>query len=63
MRRIKPRHKLRSQQLWDEYVAMQLTPEQKAALRRRAEAEVERAARDGVYERVVAIAGKVKRKG
>ena len=60
MSRIKAGDERRSQELWDAYVAMQLTPEQKAELRRKAEAAVDQAARDGVYERVIEIAGTVK---
>jgi hypothetical protein len=46
-------------ELWAEYQALQLTPEQKAALRRKVEKKFDGAARDGVYERVIEIAGTV----
>ena len=49
-----------SVRLWDAYQALQLTPEQKAELREDDERKVDRAARDGVYERVIEIAGTVK---
>jgi len=45
--------------IWKRYLALQLTPEQKAELRQRAEAEMERARREGVYERLLALRGKV----
>jgi hypothetical protein len=60
MARAKKIEKSRSEELWEEYAAMQLTPEQKAAARREVELKVEQAAREGVYERVIEIAGTVK---
>ena len=47
-------------QLWEEYRAMQLSPEQKRAAREETEARVEQARIDGVYERLREIAGTVK---
>lgn len=41
------------------YLALQLTPEQKAELRKRAEAEMARASREGVYEKLLELRGKV----
>jgi hypothetical protein len=46
-------------EIWQQYLALQLTPEQKAELRKRAEAEMERARREGVYERLMKLRGKV----
>ena len=43
--------------LWEEYRRIQLTPEQKAELRARAEQAAEKARRDGVYERVLGLIG------
>ncbi|HEU4887483.1 MAG TPA: hypothetical protein VFV49_06330 [Thermoanaerobaculia bacterium] len=60
MGRAKQAERTRSEELWDEYQAIQLTPEQKAAARRRAEERAEQASRDGTYERVREIAGTVK---
>jgi hypothetical protein len=60
MGRAKQTERTRAEELWDEYQAIQLTPEQKAAARRRAEERVEQARRDGVYERAREIAGTVK---
>ena len=45
--------------LWARYLAIQLTPEQKAELRKRDEAELERARGEGVYEKFRALRGKV----
>ena len=46
-------------EIWQQYLALQLKPEQKAELRKQAEAEMERARREGVYERLLALRGKV----
>jgi outer membrane protein OmpA-like peptidoglycan-associated protein len=46
--------------LWAYYQSIQRTPEQKAETRKRLEAKCEEAARNGVYERVLALVGKVK---
>ena len=43
-----------------EWKAMQLTPEQKRALRARSQANVDRARAEGVYERFRALKGKVR---
>jgi hypothetical protein len=43
-------------ELWAAYQALQLTPDQKEALRQDAEKKVERAAREGVDERLIEIA-------
>jgi Spy/CpxP family protein refolding chaperone len=43
-----------------EYLAMQLTPEQRAELRAEMQADMERARKEGVYERVAAMRGKIK---
>ena len=45
---------------WAYYRSIQLTPEQKAAARRRLEEQCEEAARNGVYEQFLALEGKVK---
>ncbi|MFL6245061.1 MAG: hypothetical protein ACJ74H_03480 [Thermoanaerobaculia bacterium] len=60
MGQAKKTERTRADELWDEYQALQLTPEQKAAARQRAERRVEQARRDGVYERAREIAGTVK---
>lgn len=44
---------------WEHYFAMQLTPQEKAAAREEAQKEIERARREGVYERVLERVGKV----
>lgn len=44
---------------WAEYFAMQLTPEQKAAARAELQKEIDRARRAGVYEKLIALRGKV----
>ena len=44
----------------DLYRSIQLTPEQKAAARKRLEEQCEEAARNGVYEQFLALEGKVK---
>jgi hypothetical protein len=43
-----------------EWLAIQLTPKQKAAARRAAEAKATQARRDGVYEHFLALVGKVR---
>jgi hypothetical protein len=48
-----------STDLWDYYQSIQLTPEQKAASRERLKIQAEEAARNGVYERFLALRGKV----
>ena len=45
---------------WEQYFAMQLTPEQKAEARREAFELGQQAKRDGVYDRLFEIAGTVK---
>jgi hypothetical protein len=49
-----------TEELWDAYLAIQLTPEKKAALHTEAERRCERARDEGVYQRALEIAGKVK---
>jgi hypothetical protein len=49
----------RGEELWAEYQALQLTPEQKAAARAELADKVEAASRGGVYERAREIAGTV----
>ena len=44
---------------WAEYQRIQLTPEQKRAAREEAEKLGEQAARDGVYEKLLRLEGKV----
>ncbi|HEX9984483.1 MAG TPA: hypothetical protein VGF69_14580 [Thermoanaerobaculia bacterium] len=44
---------------WEYYHSIQLTPEQKAELRARVEAQAEKAAESGVYEKLLALRGKV----
>lgn len=60
MARAKTRKKTQSEQLWEAYQAIQLTPAQKKAARQRAEARAEQARIDGVYERAREIAGTVR---
>jgi hypothetical protein len=45
---------------WAYYRSIQLTPEQKAAARKRLDEQCEEAARNGVYEQFLALEGKVK---
>ena len=60
MAKAKNNEKSQSELLWEQYVAMQLTPEQKAEARREDLKLVEQARRDGVYQRVLEIVGTVK---
>lgn len=48
---------------WELYRSVQLTPEQKAEARARLEEQVAEARRNGVYERVLGLIGKVKWSG
>lgn len=53
--------KTKAEEEWDEFVrSIQLTPEQKAAARKRLEAQSEEAARNRIWERFLALEGKVK---
>ena len=45
---------------WERWKAMQLTPEEKAELRRLTQIDIDRARAEGVYERLLALRGKVK---
>ena len=45
---------------WEYYQSIQLTPEQKAELRARAEERAAEARRNGVYEKILSLVGKVK---
>ncbi len=60
MARAKRTEQTRAEELWDEYQAIQLTPQEKAAARQEAEERVEQARLGGVYERAREIAGTVK---
>ena len=60
MARAKAQEKTQSEQLWEAYQSIQLTPAQKTAARQRAEARAEQARIDGVYERALELAGTVK---
>jgi hypothetical protein len=44
---------------WAEYFAMQLTEEESAALRAESQKEIDRMRREGVYEKLIALRGKV----
>ena len=44
---------------WEYYQSIQLTPEQKAELRARAEERAAEARRNGVYEKILSLVGKV----
>jgi hypothetical protein len=44
---------------WEYYYSIQLTPEQKAEARARLEAQADEAAAHGVYEKLLALCGKV----
>lgn len=59
MARAKRIERTRAEELWDEYQAIQRTPEQKAAAHRDAEERAAQARLDGVYERAREIAGTV----
>lgn len=53
--------KIKAEEEWEEFVrSIQLTPEQKAAMRKRLEAQSEEAARNRVWEQFLALEGKVK---
>ena len=45
---------------WERWKAVQLTPEEKEELRRLTQIEIDRARASGVYERLLALRGKVK---
>jgi hypothetical protein len=60
MARATKKEKTRSDELREEYRRIQLTPEQKAAGRAELEKQIEEARRNGVYERVLSLFGKVK---
>ena len=45
---------------WERWKAVQLTPEEKEEARREMATELERARASGVYERLLALRGKVK---
>lgn len=51
--------KAKEEDHWAEYFRMQLTPEQKAEARKRLEEAGEKARRDGVYDRLLALRGKI----
>lgn len=57
--RPKTRQKGQTEDLWERYLAIQLTSEQKAAAHKKAERKVEKARRDGVYARALEIVGTV----
>ncbi len=44
---------------WERWKAFQLTPEQKAAARAELQKRIDKAAAEGVYERLLALRGKV----
>ncbi|MEA2490903.1 MAG: hypothetical protein QOH21_2695 [Acidobacteriota bacterium] len=48
-----------SDELWERYFAMQLTPEQKAEARARMRDKADEAARNGFYQDLLAMRGKV----
>jgi hypothetical protein len=54
------RAKKRSEPGWDEYPAVKLTSEQKAAARKELEDQSAEAARNGVWEQFLALEGKVR---
>jgi hypothetical protein len=58
--RATKKEKSPTDELWEEYQRIQLTPEQKAAARAEVEKRVEEARRNGVYERLLDLVGKVK---
>jgi len=60
MARAKPEEKDQTELLWEEYLAAQLTPAEKAAAHAEAEQRCEQARRDGVYDRALEIVGTVK---
>lgn len=45
---------------WERWKAVQLTPEEKAEAQRLTQIEIDRARASGVYERLLALRGKVK---
>jgi predicted Holliday junction resolvase-like endonuclease len=55
----RPDVKSHSEQLWEEYQSIQLTPEQKTAAREELWKQIEEARRKGVYEGLMALVGKV----
>lgn len=60
MAKRKPREKSRTDELWEEYQRIQLTPEEKAAARAEVERLAEKAAAEGVYERAREMKGQIK---
>lgn len=59
MARVKRDEQVGEEELWAAYRAIQLTPEQKAVARGRAEKRAEEAARHGVFQRVLELVGDV----
>ncbi|HYC61854.1 MAG TPA: hypothetical protein VEK79_20040 [Thermoanaerobaculia bacterium] len=59
MARVKRQPKTQAEELWDLYQAIQLTPAQKAEARERMQEKVDEARRNGVYEGLLSLAGKV----
>lgn len=59
MARVTTKETTVADQAWEEYFAIQLTPEQKAAGRAELEKRVEEAAAAWVYDRVMELVGKV----
>lgn len=59
MAKRKPKEKSEEELIWELYQSLQLTPEQKAAARAEVEKDAEKAARDGVFERMLELQGKV----
>ena len=60
MARSKPKEEPLEAQLWAEYQAVALPPEQRAAARHRAEERAEQARLAGVYERALEMAGTIR---
>ena len=57
MARAKKKEEPAHEQPWQRYFAMQSTPEEKAAARAEVEKDIERARREGVYERLLELEG------
>lgn len=59
MAKRKPQEKSRTDELWELYQSLQLTPEEKAAARAELEKAAKKAADEGVYERAREMKGTI----
>jgi hypothetical protein len=60
MGKVKKVEKSRAEQLWDEYMALQLTPEEQDAAHAQAERDAAEARAAGVYAQALELAGTIR---